>query len=198
VSCLLALFPLPHLGYQVSPSVPTRNGGHTFIHMLPSRSHHLGCLCPPSPPCVYCDPGFPWETHTIVSYDFLELLLHLVCHAPWSIRVLSQLQGASQGKSTTRNSGLGGRPCGGKDPCRPHAPQAHPNPTPGAQSSLQLRQSRGRSQVSLRVTTTTPPKRDEKGNECAHVRELEEELWASGADQQGVRTDMGLCVTHTP
>jgi hypothetical protein len=82
--CVLSLGSVP----TPSPrgiSVPTRNGRHTFIHMLPPQSCDLVCLCPPSLPCVYTwDPGIPWETHTIVSYNFLELLLHLVCHAPWS------------------------------------------------------------------------------------------------------------------
>jgi hypothetical protein len=36
------------------------------------------CLCLPSSPCVYCDPSFPWGTHPLVSYDFLNLLPHLV------------------------------------------------------------------------------------------------------------------------
>jgi hypothetical protein len=53
--------------------------------------------------CVYWDPGFPWETHTTVSYDFLELLLHLVRHTPWSTPVLSWLLGASQGKGISWN-----------------------------------------------------------------------------------------------
>jgi hypothetical protein len=116
VSCLSALFPLPHLGCQVAPSVPTRNSGHSFTHMLPPWSHRLVlCLCPLSPPCVYWYPGLPWETCAIGSYDFLELLLHLVYHVPWSTPVLSQLLDDSQGKSMEWNHGPGPGPGRGED-----------------------------------------------------------------------------------
>jgi hypothetical protein len=56
-----------------------------WTHTLPPQSHCLVFhLCPLSSPCVCGNPGFPWGTHTLVSYNFLDLLPHLVCHAPWS------------------------------------------------------------------------------------------------------------------
>jgi hypothetical protein len=68
------------------------------------------------------------RTHTIVCYDFLELLPHLVCHASSSTPFLSWLLCASQGKGTAQNHGLGDRPNKGEDQCR--TPHACPNPTP--------------------------------------------------------------------
>jgi hypothetical protein len=52
----------------------------------------------------------PWtpmgNSYHSFFYDFLELLPHLVCHAPWSTPVLSWLLGTSQDKGTTWNQGL--------------------------------------------------------------------------------------------
>jgi hypothetical protein len=95
--------PLPYLGCQVTPSVPARSSRHTFTHKLPPWSHCLVLhLCLPSPPCAYWDPGLLWKTCTMVPYDFLKLLLHLVCHAPWSTPTLNHLQGSGGGKGTHR------------------------------------------------------------------------------------------------
>jgi hypothetical protein len=74
-----ALLALPLLGYQVASSVPARSSNYTFTHMLPPQSRCLVLhLCLSSPPCAYWDPGLTGKTHTIVPYDFLELLPHLV------------------------------------------------------------------------------------------------------------------------
>jgi hypothetical protein len=95
--------PFPSLGCQIAPSVPTRNKRHTFTHTLPPRSHCLVLhFCLPSPLCAYWDPGLLWRTCTMVPYDFLKLLPHLLCHAPWSTATLNRLLGTSRGKGTCR------------------------------------------------------------------------------------------------
>jgi hypothetical protein len=71
--------PLSYLRCQVNPFVPTRSSRHTFTHMLPPSSHHLVLhFCLPSPLCDYWEPGVQWKTHTMVPYDFLKLLPHLL------------------------------------------------------------------------------------------------------------------------
>jgi hypothetical protein len=96
--CLL----LPYLGCQVTPFVPVRSNRYTFTHMPPP---------PILPPCLSLSafsslcllgPWPTWKTHTMEPYDFLKLLPHLVCHAPWSAPTLSQLLGTSGGKGTQR------------------------------------------------------------------------------------------------
>jgi hypothetical protein len=69
---------------------------HSLLVLPPCPSSRL-----PSPPCAYWDPGLPWETLTMVPHVFLQLLPHLVCHAPWSTPALNWLLGASGGKGTS-------------------------------------------------------------------------------------------------
>jgi hypothetical protein len=60
-------------------------------------------------------PGLPWETHTMVPYGFLQLLPHLVCHAPWSTPALNQLLGTGGGEDTYETAARRDRPSGGDD-----------------------------------------------------------------------------------
>jgi hypothetical protein len=103
VFCLLAL---------PSPPLP-RMSGHLFCpHQKQQTYFYSHTASPVPPPCpsplsafpslCLLDPGLPWKTCTMVAHDFLKLLPHLVCHAPWSTPTLNQLLGAGRDKGAHR------------------------------------------------------------------------------------------------
>jgi hypothetical protein len=129
--CPLSSAPPPSLRMSGCPFCPCQNQQTYFLLTcsLPSPTTlSLIFVCLPSP-CAYQDPGLPWETRTMVPYIFLQLLPHLVCHAPWSAAALNWLLGADRVEGTSWNCGLGVWTWQGWGLTQASVPQAHLNPT---------------------------------------------------------------------
>jgi hypothetical protein len=130
VSCLPALFP---------PLLP-KMSVHLFCPWQKQQTYfysHTSFLSPATLCTSFClplpwDSGLPWKTHTMVRYDFLELLPHLVCHIHWSTPALNWLLGTSQ------NCGPGSRLGRGEDwHGPPTMPCTCPNSTPTGEEGKQ-------------------------------------------------------------